>query len=47
MPFGCVAFICPYMESWFTSAQLAALREDVAQLQQAYRALRTALLAER
>jgi hypothetical protein len=46
MPCGCVAFICPYMETWYPPEQLAELRDGVAELQRAYLALRAALLDE-
>ena len=46
MPVGCVAFICPYMETWYPAEDLAELRAGVAELQQAYLALRAVLLDE-
>ena len=44
-PFGCVAFLCPYMENWYSSEQLAALRAAVAELTAAHAALQAELLA--
>jgi hypothetical protein len=44
MPIGCVAFICPYMEQWYTSRQLAGLRAMVDELKDAHDRLRAALL---
>lgn len=45
MPCGCVAFLCPYMEQWYASDQLAELRAEVDELKAAYAALRGELLA--
>ena len=46
MPFGCVAFICPYMERWYSPEALADLRAGVAELEEAHTSLRAALHAE-
>ena len=46
MPCGCVTFLCPYMDHWFSEAQMADLRAQTAELKEAYGALRAALLAE-
>jgi len=46
MPCGCVAFLCPYMESWYSSEQLSELQVGVEELKAAYAALRRELLAE-
>lgn len=43
MPFGCVAFLCPYMDGWYSPEQLAALRAAIAELQEAHAALHAAL----
>jgi hypothetical protein len=43
MPCGCVTFICPYMEEWFSPGRLAALRADVARLEEAHATLRAVL----
>ena len=45
MPIGCVAFVCPYMEKWYSPEQLAELKADVGELQEAYMALQAELLA--
>ena len=45
MPIGCVAFLCPYMEKWYSPEQLAELKADVGELQEAYMALQAELLA--
>jgi hypothetical protein len=46
MPCGCVTFICPYMEEWYAPEQLAQIRTAAAELEEAYQALRAALLDE-
>jgi hypothetical protein len=46
MPVGCVAFLCPYMEAWYTPEQIEAFRDGIAALKRAYRALQTAVLAD-
>jgi hypothetical protein len=44
MPAGCVTFLCPYMDGWYSAEQLAGLRTAAAELEAAYLALRAALL---
>ncbi len=46
MPCGCVAFICTYMERWYSPAQLAELEGLIAALRDTYAALRAELLNE-
>jgi hypothetical protein len=46
MPCGCVAYLCPYMEEWYSEGQLAELRTLVDALKEAYTALRAELLSE-
>ncbi len=46
MPLGCVTFLCPYMDAWYSPAQLAALRAAVAALTEAHTALQAALFAD-
>jgi hypothetical protein len=47
MPFGCVAFLCSYMEDWYTPDQMAALRAAIADLDHAHRELRDVLLCDK
>jgi hypothetical protein len=44
MPIGCVTFLCPYMETWYSPTQLAGLRRAIDELIQVHTQLRTALL---
>ena len=46
MPFGCVAYLCPYMEAWYSPEQMTDLRAAIATLETAHQELRTALLSE-
>jgi hypothetical protein len=45
VPFGCAAYICPYMEAWYPPEQLAELRSAVAELRVAHSVLHDALHA--
>jgi hypothetical protein len=45
VPFGCAAYICPYMEAWYTPDQLAELRSGVDELKQAHAELHAVLHA--
>jgi hypothetical protein len=44
MPFGCVAFLCPYMKEWYSGEQFVELQAGVDELKAAYVALQAALL---
>jgi hypothetical protein len=44
MPFGCVAFVCHFMEEWYPAEKLTEIRAAIAELETAYRTLRAALV---
>jgi len=44
MPIGCVTFLCPYMEEWYSPEQMTELRAETKALKHAHAQLQAALL---
>jgi hypothetical protein len=44
MPIGCVSFLCPYMEEWYSPQQMGEMRAEVEAVQSAHAQLLAALL---